>query len=205
MNTTDRWNHNIHYHPILLAAVRPGGHVLDVGCGEGMLTRALAGTAASVIGIDMHAPSIELARATIANRNSNVEYICADVLQHRFDPATFDAVVSVATLHHLGTEAGLLRLREWVRPGGTLGIVGLAAGDYPRDLLWDIAGAIGTRVHKLNKRYWEHAAPVLWPPPETYSHVRRIAQRLLPGAQFRRHLLWRYSLVWRKPEAHQQT
>ena len=92
------------------------------------------------------------------DRNCNVEYICADVLQHRFDPATFDAVVSVATLHHLGTEAGLLRLREWVRPGGTLGIVGLAAGDYPRDLLWDIAGAIGTRVHKLNKRYWEHAA-----------------------------------------------
>ena len=153
MNTTDRWNHNIHYHPILLAAVRPGGHVLDVGCGEGMLTRALAGTAASVIGIDMHAPSIELARATIANTNSK----------------------------------------------------SLAAGDYPRDLLWDIAGAIGTRVHKLNKRYWEHAAPVLWPPPETYSHVRRVAQRLLPGAQFRRHLLWRYSLVWRKPDAHQQT
>ncbi len=199
MNNADRWNHNIHYHPLLLAAVRPGSRVLDVGCGEGTLTRAAAQTAAHVIGIDLHATSIELARTTTAE--TNVEYVCGDVFKTTLAPESFDAVLSVATLHHLGAEAGLLRLREWVRPGGTLGVIGLAASEYPRDLPWEVGGAISTRLHKLNKRYWEHSAPTLWPPPETYRQVRRIAEQLLPGVQFRRHLLWRYSLIWQRPQA----
>src|SRR4249919_1393833 len=94
-----RWNHNLHYHPLLIDAVPPGSSVLDVGCGEGMLTRELAGRARSVLGVDLDAPSIELARASTSE--ANVEFLCADVLQHPFEPAGFDAVVSVATLHHL--------------------------------------------------------------------------------------------------------
>jgi 2-polyprenyl-3-methyl-5-hydroxy-6-metoxy-1,4-benzoquinol methylase len=34
----DRWNHNIHYHPVVLDALPPDcERVLDVGCGEGLL------------------------------------------------------------------------------------------------------------------------------------------------------------------------
>jgi hypothetical protein len=40
---------------------------------------------------------------------------------------------------------------------------------------------------------------MVWPPPETYGGMRALARELLPGARFRRHLLWRYSLIWRKP------
>jgi hypothetical protein len=37
-----RWNHDIHYHPVVLAAVPEGcRRALDVGCGEGQLTREL--------------------------------------------------------------------------------------------------------------------------------------------------------------------
>jgi hypothetical protein len=39
-------------------------------------------------------------------------------------------------------------------------------------------------------------APIVWPPPERYSTMRRLANELLPGVRWRRHLLWRYSLVW---------
>ena len=56
-----RWNRNIHYHPLLLA-VADHGRVLDVGCGGGLLTRQLADQVAEVIGIDPDLPSIELAR-----------------------------------------------------------------------------------------------------------------------------------------------
>ena len=31
------------------------------------------------------------------------------------------------------------------------------------------------------------------------AEVRATARRLLPGVRYRRHLLWRYSLLWRKP------
>jgi len=36
------WNHNIHYHPMILGALGSGrDRVLDVGCGEGILAREL--------------------------------------------------------------------------------------------------------------------------------------------------------------------
>jgi hypothetical protein len=41
-------------------------------------------------------------------------------------------------------------------------------------------------------------APETWPPPESFTGTRRIAARVLPGSRFRRHVLWRYSLVWTK-------
>lgn len=51
-----RWNHNLHYLPTLLAAVPPGARrALDVGCGEGTLTRELRRRVAEVTGIDRDA------------------------------------------------------------------------------------------------------------------------------------------------------
>jgi len=33
----------------------------------------------------------------------------------------------------------------------------------------------------------------------TLAQVRQVCARVLPGTHVRRHLLWRYSIVWRKP------
>jgi hypothetical protein len=63
----------------------------------------------------------------------------------------------------------------------------------------DLLGALASRLHRLNKTYWEHSAPIIWPPPDTYGQTRDTAQRLLLGVRYRRHLVWRYSLVWVKP------
>jgi len=55
----ERWNHNIHYHRLILEAVPAGcQRALDVGCGEGMLARQVP----CVAGIDQDAASIEMAR-----------------------------------------------------------------------------------------------------------------------------------------------
>ena len=94
--------------------------------------------------------------------------------------------------------AALERMRALLRPGGTIAVVGLGRSRYPADLAFDTAGAVATRVHKLSKTYWETSAPKIWPPPETYAEVRQIAARVLPGARYRRHAMWRYSLVWTK-------
>ena len=192
-----RWNHNIHYHRLLLAAVPPGGRVLDVGCGEGMLTRELAAKASHVVGLDIDPASVELARATTSA--ANIDYLCADLMRHPFAPEGFDAIVSVAALHHLGTEAGLERMRALVRPGGVIGVIGLASSRRPVDHLWDLGGAIWTRVLQLTRTYWEHAAPKAWDMPDSYRTVRQIAERCLPGVRYRRLALWRYALIWRKP------
>ena len=38
-----------------------------------------------------------------------------------------------------------------------------------------------------------------WPPPEDYAGMRAIAADVLPGSRFRRHLLWRYSIIEARP------
>ncbi|WP_449063843.1 class I SAM-dependent methyltransferase [Planomonospora algeriensis] len=192
-----RWNHNIHYHPRILHAVPDGArHALDVGCGEGTLARELRRAVPHVTGIDLHAPSIDQARA----HPGDVDYILGDVLTHPFEPASFDVVASVATLHHMDAATGLTRMRDLLRPGGVLAIVGLARSTMPGDLPRDLAGVVVGAFHRAAKGHWEHPSPTVWPPPVTYRQMRAVAAEILPGSRYRRHLLLRYSITWRKPQ-----
>jgi 2-polyprenyl-3-methyl-5-hydroxy-6-metoxy-1,4-benzoquinol methylase len=194
----NRWNHNIHYHPRILRAVPEGAqHALDVGCGEGMLARELRRMVPRVTAIDLDAPSIDQARGY----PDDVEYILGDVLTHPFEPASFDVVTSVAALHHMDAAAGLARLRDLPRPGGVLAIVGLARSTLPRDLPRDLAAVAASAFYRARRGHWKHPSPTVWPPPVTYREMRALAARTLPGSQFRRHLLLRYSILWRRPVA----
>lgn len=195
----ERWNHNIHLHRVVLDAVPEGARrALDVGCGEGMLARDLRAVVPEVVGLDLHEPSLALARSQ--SDGDGTGYTLADVRGAPFESGSFDLVASIATLHHLDAAAGLEAMRDLVRPGGVVVVVGLARSRLPRDLGWELAGAVTTRWLKLSRTYWEHSAPVVWPPPETYDSMRTIADRVLPGCRFRRHVLWRYWLTWSKPE-----
>ena len=195
-----RWNHNIHYHPFVLDALPPScDRVLDVGCGEGLLTFELSRRVGRVTAIDRDAPIVEVARRDAAA--DTIDYVVGDVLDHPFVSGSFDAVVLLATLHHVDLAEALGRLRDLLRPGGTLVAVGLADTRLPADLPYEIAGAVSTRVHRLMKNYGEVSAPMVWPPPTTFAEARRIATEVLPGVRYRRHILWRYSLVWTKPDA----
>lgn len=192
------WNHNIHYHPLLLAAVPLGARAaLDVGCGEGMLTRRLAERIPHVVGIDADETSIETARAAAGH----IDYVLGDILTYPFEPQTFDVVTSVATLHHMDTTAALVRMAGLLRPGGVLGVIGCARASGVSDVPWELGGALAHQVLNRRRTYWEHPSPTVWPPPLTYAQMRDHAASLLPGSRFRLHLLWRYSLVWIKPRA----
>jgi len=194
-----RWNHNIeHYRVICDAIGEPCGQVLDVGCGEGVLVAELASRCRFVTGIDRDRATVEAARAAAAAEN--VDFIAADFLTHPFAPASFDAVVSVAALHHMDERAALTRMAELVRPGGTVAVVGLGRSRRLPDYAWDAAGAVTTRaVRRRRGGIWESTAPTVWPPPTSYHDVRRLATEVLPGARYRRHVLFRYSVVWRRP------
>jgi SAM-dependent methyltransferase len=191
-----RWNHNLHYHGVVLDALPADSElVLDVGCGEGILAAQLQTRGHRVTGIDRDEASIALARKQF----SAVEFVCGNFLTEPFEPDSFDAVVSVAALHHMDTVAALGRMRELLRPGGRLVVIGCARRSFPRDLPREAFAFAANRWIGRKRTYWEHSAPIHWPPDETYRDMHRIASDELPGSRFRRHLLWRYSIVWNKP------
>ena len=124
-----RWNHNLHYHRVILAAVPDGARrSLDVGCGVGMLARDLRRVVPHVKGIDRDAASIDVARRE--DDGTGVEYIVGDFMTHPFEPGSFDHIASIAALHHMDAGAALERMRELLAPGGRC----VSAPRYPADL-----------------------------------------------------------------------
>lgn len=191
------WNHNIHYHRVVLAVVPAGcRRALDLGCGEGMLTRRLRERSEVVVGLDRDRRSIALAQG---QRPDGVHYVLGDLLAPPLVPGSFDLVCAVAALHHGDARAGLRRMAELLTPGGVLVVVGLARSRLPVDLGWELAAVMAHRWLRLWRTLWEQPSPVVWPAPETYRDMRRLADAVLPGVRYRRHVLWRYSLVWTKP------
>ncbi len=165
--------------------------------GEGTLTRQLRETVPQVTGIDLDQASIIQARTHPGA--SDIAYLRADFLAHPFQPGSFDLIASVATLHHINAAAALARMSALLQPGGVLAVIGLARSRYPADIPHELAAVIGTRAHRLTKTWWHHPSPTVWPPPETFTGMRKLAISILPGARYHRHMLWRYSLIWVKP------
>jgi len=193
-----RWNHNIHYQREVLRRIPAGAtDVLDVGCGIGMLTRELAPLAQRVVGIDPHEPSLQLARAETSA--PNVEYICDDFLQHPFPTGSFDLIAAITALHHMDIEQGLGRMSDLLKPGGRIVVIGFAASRSLTDLWYNSLGFWAHRYYRFRRGWWEHPSPIICEDLDSHDDVRRIAQRVLPGARLQRLVMWRHLLTWEKP------
>ena len=193
-----RWNHNILYHPWVLRNVpNAATRALDIGSGGGMLARALRSTVPTVVGIDLHEPSVARARTN----GGDVQYVLGDALTHAFEPESFDFISTIATLHHMDARTGIERMSELLRPGGTLAIVGCASNSSSLEIPMELASVAAHRVLSRGREVWEHPSPTVWPPAESYRDIRRLTAQLLPGRSYRRRLLWRYTVLWTKPLA----
>jgi ubiquinone/menaquinone biosynthesis C-methylase UbiE len=98
-----------------------GKTVLDMGCGSGRYSIALARAgAARVVGVDLGSRSIELARA-VAERAGlvNLEFSVGSVLDLGFDDGAFDFVFCNGVLHHTtDMEGGIRELYRVLKQGG---------------------------------------------------------------------------------------
>jgi SAM-dependent methyltransferase len=97
-----------------------GRRALDLGCGAGQFAHHLATRgAAEVVGVDVSARMLELARAQW--EHPRVRYLRAAIEDTRFAPASFDLVVSVLALHYVEDYRGVIeRIAGWLMPGGVL-------------------------------------------------------------------------------------
>lgn len=97
---------------------------LDVGCGTGGTTLALArrlGPGARCTGIDISEPMIASARRQAAQEGLLVEFVCADAQHHRFEPNGIDVVLSrFGVMFFDDPVAAFANLRQATRPGGRL-------------------------------------------------------------------------------------
>jgi demethylmenaquinone methyltransferase/2-methoxy-6-polyprenyl-1,4-benzoquinol methylase len=84
----------------------PGRRVLDIGCGTGGASFACAARGAKVVGIDIDAGMLEVARRKPAPEGGTVQFIQlgAAEIEDRFRPGSFDAVVSCLAMSELSSE-----------------------------------------------------------------------------------------------------
>ncbi|GAB4125565.1 MAG: bifunctional 2-polyprenyl-6-hydroxyphenol methylase/3-demethylubiquinol 3-O-methyltransferase UbiG [Sideroxydans sp.] len=118
-----------------------GKTVLDVGCGGGILSEALAGAGASVTGIDLADKSLNVARLHLLESGRQVEYrkiAVEDLAAER--PGHYDVVTCMEMLEHVPDPAAVVRAcAQLAKPGGHVFFSTLNRN--PKSYLFAIIGA----------------------------------------------------------------
>jgi len=207
--TDDAWDHNRHYHDYLLHAVPPScRYALEVGCGTGVFSRLLAGRADRVLALDLSPQMIRIAKERSA-AYTNIDFEAADARTRELPTDRFDCIVSVATLHHLPASDMLSKMRRALAVGGRIIVLDLfKAGEFSDALASALAVPVSLvlRLRRTGRLREPREVREAWAAHgrhDSYlmmSQVRRIASAVLPGAEVKQHLLWRYSLIWEKRE-----
>ncbi len=200
------WGHTEYYHPMLLKLVPVGAaRALDMGCGTGLFARALSSRVASIDAIDTSDEALSLARKR-SRRVPNVTYRRADLLADDIEPGGYDFVSCLMCIHHMPFEPALERLATAVRPGGVLAILGLgqltpadlpvAMGILPLDVAMGVRFKIAKAMGRPSLAGIGPEAPIADPTMRVHE-IRTKALAALPGSTFKRHVFYRYSLVYR--------
>lgn len=106
-----------HYLRQFYDLVPVGGRVLDLGCGAGVPVAKKLAERASVVGVDISAAQVALAREKVPEAS----FINADMMAVEFPPESFDGISAFFSLTHLPREEHTVMLQRtaaWLRPGG---------------------------------------------------------------------------------------
>jgi SAM-dependent methyltransferase len=115
---------------------------------------------------------------------------------------TYDAIVAIASVHHMDLAEALQKMRQILHPAGKLIILGL----YRETSILDyIYSAISVPLNFIYLHWYRHSidktvdiAPTR-PPQLSFRQITSVATLVIPGFKIRRHLFWRYSMTWQKP------
>ena len=194
------WNHNNHFHSYLLRQLpRKVNRTLDIGCGLGFFAKKLAERSKLVEALDVDNAILE--EASDRNSAPNICYLQADFLEAELPEESYDAIVSIASLHHMDLETALAKMKVLLHPSGKLLILGLYREmtilDYLYSLISVFLNLIYLNWHRASIAPSTTTAPI-FPAQLSIGQIKTVANTLIPGFRLQRHLFWRYSLLWQK-------
>ncbi len=150
-----RWSRRLALLFLDFAGSRDGERVLDVGCGTGHLSKAIAArsTATEIRAIDFAAAYIDHARER--DHDSRITFEVGDACAMQFADRSFDRALSLLVLHFV-PEPGraVAEMRRVVRPGGVVAAA-----------VWDVRGGF-----VANRMFFDTAAAL---DPKANAHRAR--------------------------------
>ena len=189
------WNHNSAYYPWVKKKTANCHTILDVGCGDGSLALFLDDGTKKIVGIDTDIHCIE--KALSVKNVGNLDFICCrfeDYIQN----TKFDAIVFVASIHHMDMTKALQKAKSLLSPYGVILIVGLAKPSTIIDWVMEVARVIPSKTisslhHMQTSEELNISTSYNYP---TLKEIRSIGKKELPGARVYDALHYRYLLEW---------
>jgi len=157
--SAERYAETAHFVPALgapvleLLAPSPGEHILDLGCGDGVLTQEIVAAGATVIAVDAGPDMVAAARAR------GIDARVMDGQRLTFG-GEFDAVFSNAALHWMrDQEAVLAGVRRALKPGGRF-VAEMGGHNNTAAIIVALSAVLARRgldAHRLNPWYFPSA------------------------------------------------
>jgi len=118
--------------------------ILDIGCGCGAQTLALAGmTRGGITAVDNHAPFVELLAKAARNKGlgTRIRPLVGDMKALDFPDKSFDLIWCEGAIYNIGFDKGISSWRRMLRPGGCMAVSEAAwlRSDVPEECqkFWD--------------------------------------------------------------------
>ncbi|MET0965477.1 MAG: methyltransferase domain-containing protein [Nakamurella sp.] len=163
-------------------AFRGDEQLLDVGCGDGFITRSIAARLprGSVVGVDASPRMIEVARARPDPAGTDVRFEICGVLELAY-ARDFDVVVSFNTLHWVVDQRGALAaIARATRPDGRVVVQVVCAGSRPS--VEQLAMQVSARP-RWRSAFADFAAPFVHVDPAGYKDLAASAGLLVTSQQ----------------------
>jgi len=121
-----------------IAGLRPGSRVVEIGCGTGKLTAALAERELQVEAVDPGVQMIDVARRRVGS-SADVRFRIGRFEDVELSPGTFAAAFSATAFHWVDPSVGWAKVARLLQPGGVFGLlthVGFSPLDEQLHAVW---------------------------------------------------------------------
>ena len=193
------WNHNYHYHNFIIKNLsKSRKSALDIGSGNGYFASKLSTMFNKVI-------CLEPDKNTF-NHAKNKYYTISNMIQKKSlldefnSEEEIDFISCIASIHHMDFERSLVKIKELLSMDGKLVILGLYKESTMIDYLYSILAYIPNKIRCVlsSNSPSEKIIIKTRPAKMTFKEIKVIADKILVDYKIRRHLYWRYSIIYNK-------